>query len=284
MEIHGSRVQTDGEDQSEEIREREGQQDRQRDGQQDGQRPQAAQDQSTRAFIGYGIFRSIYNPSLYLAQLTNIIDSVDQSREHIQHKANADIDAASLGFEERLTASDQHFREKEQDLLEINRAMTQPFEDDELEWISADGNRTGTTILGSRMKRFNKTVETNAQELARQLDDWNKCQAELRDMVLQYLGPEGLKQMEEGVFEVGNALSDEFKEFKEEIDAEKKRFANMIKESRNASIKQIKASEEVSDSIDYALSHTDHILIQKLYLRQKKIEEDFLAMLADEEY
>lgn len=223
-------------------------------------------------------------PHSYLTQLTGIIDSVEVSREYIQHMANADIDAVSLGFEQRLTTSDQRFREKEQDLLEGSQAMTQPFQDDELEWISTDGNRTGTTILGSRMKKFHKTVETHAQELARQLDDWNKCQAELRDMVLQYFGPEGLNQMEEGMFEVGNALSEEFKEFKKEIDAEKKRFATMIKESRNASVKQMKESEEVSDSIDYAFFHTDHVLIQKLYLRQKKIEEDFLAMLADEEY
>ena len=198
--------------------------------------------------------------------------------------ANADIDAASLGFKQRLTETDQHFREKEHDLLEDKQAMIQPFQDDELEWISADGNRTGTTILGSRMKRFHKTVEANAQELARQLDDWNKCQAQLRDMVLELFGPEGLKQMEDGVFEVGNALSEEFKEFKEEIDAEKKKFATMIKEARNASVKQMKESEEVSNSIDFALFRTDHISIQKLYLRQKKIEEDFLAMLADEEY
>ncbi|KAK0514629.1 hypothetical protein JMJ35_003246 [Cladonia borealis] len=208
--------------------------------------------------------RKINQPEHSLAAAFS--DSVEVSREHIQHMANADIDAASLGFKQRLTETDQHFREKEQDLLEDKQAMIQPFQDDELEWISADGNRTGTTILGSRMKRFHKTVEANAQELARQLDDWNKCQAQLRDMVLEIFGPEGLKQMEEGVFEVGNALSEEFKEFKEEIDAEKKRFATMIKEARNASVKQMKESEE------------------KLYLRQKKIEEDFLAMLADEEY
>lgn len=208
--------------------------------------------------------RKINQPEHSLAAAFS--DSVEVSREYIQHMANADIDAVSLGFEQRLTTSDQRFREKEQDLLEGSQAMTQPFQDDELEWISTDGNRTGTTILGSRMKKFHKTVETHAQELARQLDDWNKCQAELRDMVLQYFGPEGLNQMEEGMFEVGNALSEEFKEFKKEIDAEKKRFATMIKESRNASVKQMKESEE------------------KLYLRQKKIEEDFLAMLADEEY
>ena len=206
------------------------------------------------------------------------------SREHIQNKANADIDAASLGFEQRLTIADQHLREKEQDLFKETQAMTQPLKDEELEWTSADGNRTGTTILGVRMNKLQKAVDAHEQELARQLDEWNKCQAELRDMVLQYFGPEGLKQMEEGIFEVGNALSEEFMEFKEEIDAEKKRFATMIKEARNASVKQMKQSEEVSDSIDYAFFHTDHIRIQKLYLRQKKIEEDFLAMLADEEY
>ena len=206
------------------------------------------------------------------------------SREHIQNKANAEIDAASRGFEQRLTITDQHLREKEQDLLKETQALTQPLKDEELEWTSKDGNRTGTTTLGVRMNKLQKAVNTHEQELARQLDDWNKCQAELRDMVLQYFGPEGLKQMEEGMFEVGNALSEEFKEFKEEIDAEKKRFATMIKEARNASVKQMKQSEEVSDSINYGFFHTDHIRIQKLYLRQKKIEEDFLAMLADEEY
>lgn len=206
------------------------------------------------------------------------------SREHIQNKANADIDEASLGFEQRLTTAEQHLREKEQDLRKDAQALAQPLKDEELEWISADGNRTGTTTLGSRMKRLQKTVDTQEQELAYQLDDWNNCQTELREMVLQYFGPEGLKQMEEGMFEVGNALSEEFMEFKEEIDAEKKRFAAMIKEARNASVKQMKQSEEVSDSINYAFLQTDHIRAQKLYLRQKKIEEDFLAMLADEEY
>ena len=206
------------------------------------------------------------------------------SRECIQNKANANIDEASIGFERRLIAADKQLREKEQGLRKDIQTLTQSLKDEELEWISADGNRTGITTLGSRMHRLQKTVDTQEQELARQLDDWNKCQAELREMVLQYFGPDGLKQMEEGMFEVGNALSAELEEFKEEIDAEKKRFAAMIKEARNASIKQMKQSEEVSRSIDYPFFHTDHIRVQKLYLRQKKIEEDFLAMLADEEY
>ena len=89
--------------------------------------------------------------------------------------ANADIDTAFLGFEQRLTMSDQKFCEKEQDVLEDNQAMSQPFQDEELEWISTDRNRTGKTILGLRMKKFHKTVETHAQELARHLDDWNSC-------------------------------------------------------------------------------------------------------------
>ncbi len=284
MEVNCSRVQKNGKDQSEEVREGKGQQDRQRNCQQDGQRPQAAQDQSTRAFIGCDIFQSVYNLSLYLTQLTDIIDTVDESREHIQNMANADIDAAFVGLEQRLTISDQHFREKEQDVLKDGQALTKPFKDEELEWISTDGNRTGTTILGLRMKKLQKTVDTHEQQLACHLDDWNKCQAELQNMVVEYFGPEGLKQTEAGVYEVGNALSEEFKEFKEEIDAEKKRFATMLKDSGNTFVEQMKESEKVSDSIDIDFSHTDRILIQKLQLKQKKIEEDFLAMLADEEY
>ena len=198
--------------------------------------------------------------------------------------ANADIDAAFRGLEQRLTISDQRFREQEQDALKENQALTQPFQDDELDWISADGNRTGTTILSSRMKKFQKTLDTQEQKLAGHLDEWNKCQAEFRDIIVEYFGPEGLKQMEEGVFEVGNALSEEYKEFKEEIDAEKKRFAAMLKKSGDTSVERMKESEKVSDSIGFAFSHTDRILIQKLHLQQKKMEEDFMAMLADEEY
>ena len=99
------------------------------------------------------------------------------SREHIKGKANADIDAASLGFEQRLTIANQDIREKEQDLRKDTQALTQPLKDEELEWISKDGNRTGTTTLGLRMNRLQQTVDSQEQALARQLDDWNKCQA-----------------------------------------------------------------------------------------------------------
>ncbi|MCJ1454982.1 hypothetical protein MMC28_005335 [Mycoblastus sanguinarius] len=193
-------------------------------------------------------------------------DSIQQSREHIQNKASDEVDAAFFGVSQRLEESNDHFHHLEQDAIEVTEALQYPLQDQTLEWISKDGKQSGETVLGRRMKTFQKTVEAEEEALQRQLDEWVKVQDEIRRVALEVVGPEGLERMMAGNLDTTTFTSVEQREMTEEIEVEKKRFKEQIEQAGKVSMKAMKDNEK------------------QLKLKQREVEESFMAMLRDEEY
>ena len=184
-----------------------------------------------------------------LLLLTSSLDSIQQSREHIQNKASDEVDAAFFGVSQRLEESNDHFHHLEQDAIEVTEALQYPLQDQTLEWISKDGKQSGETVLGRRMKTFQKTVEAEEEALQRQLDEWVKVQDEIRRVALEVVGPEGLERMMAGNLDTTTFTSVEQREMTEEIEVEKKRFKEQIEQAGKVSMKAMKDNEKVSSTL-----------------------------------
>lgn len=120
-----------------------------------------------------------------------------------------------------------------------------------LEWTSTDGKHSGKAILGHRMKKFQKTVETEEKEIERQYEEWTGVQAEIRRLALEVIGPDGLEGVLAGNIESSTFIDEEQEEMREEIEAEKKRFKEQIEQAGKASMKAMKDGEKVSSLKHY---------------------------------
>lgn len=191
--------------------------------------------------------------------------SIEQSRQTVEEKATAILDATYLALSQRLVDSYDFFDQREQDAIKVSDAIADPLEEQELEWTSTDGKQSGKTMLGVRMKKFRKTIEAEEKEFERQFDEWTEVQAEFRHFASLIIGPDGLDNLLAGNFDPNSFVDAEQREMMEEIEAERKVFMEQIE----------KAGQEAME----AMTESD----KKLELKQKKYEESFLAMLRDDE-
>ena len=168
---------------------------------------------------------------------------------------NANIEATQKLLGMRIDESNDRFSQLEQDAIKFNEALAHPFKDTELEWTCADNSRTGKTLLGIRMKKFQKTIDFEEKELAGHFDEWNTVQDELTEFLVELVGPDRLKGFEAGDAYAKDFVSEEQRKMREELEAEKKKYLDEIEEASKIGMKQMKESEKVCESsYDAALS------------------------------
>ncbi|CAD6582330.1 MAG: monothiol glutaredoxin grx5 [Alectoria sarmentosa] len=192
-------------------------------------------------------------------------ESIEQSRGTIEEKTIAVLDATYLALAQRLVDSHDLFNQREQDAIKINDAFASPLKEQELEWTSTDGKQSGKTMLGVRMKKFQKTVEAEEKEFERQFDEWTSVQAEFRHIASLIVGPDGLDNLLAGNFDPDTFIDAEQREMMEEIEAEQKLFLEQIEQAGKEAMEAMTESE------------------RKLDLKQEKEAESFLAILRNDE-
>lgn len=191
--------------------------------------------------------------------------SIENSRETIEEKAIAVLDSTYLALSQRLVDSHDFFNQRTQDVIKVNDLIANPLKEQELEWTSTDGKQSGKTVLGVRMKKFQKTVEAEEKEFERQFDEWTRVQAEFRHIASLIVGPDGLDNLLAGNFDPNSFVDAEQREMMEEIEAEQKLFMEQIEQAGKEAMEAMTESEK------------------KLDLKQKKGVESFLAILRDDE-
>ena len=140
------------------------------------------------------------------------------------------------------------FSQREQDAIEFNDAIAKPLYDQELEWISTDGKQSGKTVLGVRMKKFQKTIEAEEKEYERHFDEWTKVQAEFRHLASLIVGPDGLDDLLAGKFDPESFLDAEQREMREEIEAQQREFMEQIEKVGKEAMEAMTESEKASRS------------------------------------
>lgn len=116
----------------------------------------------------------------------------------------------------------------------------------ELEWTSTDGKQSGKTLLGVRMKKFQKTIEAEEREFERQFDEWTHVQDEFRHLASLIVGPDGLDNLLAGNFDPDTFVDAERREMMEEIEAEKKYFTEQIEKAGKEAMEAMTESEKAS--------------------------------------
>ena len=161
-------------------------------------------------------------------------------------KAIAILDATYLTLSQRLVDSHDLFAQRAQDTIEINDAIANPLDEQELEWTSTDGKQSGKTMLGLRMKKFQKTIEAEEKEFERQFDEWTRVQAEFRHLASLIVGPDGLDKLLAGNFDPETFVDAEQREMMEEIEAERKLFMEQIEQVGKEAMEAMVESEKAS--------------------------------------
>ena len=128
-----------------------------------------------------------------------------------------------------------------------DRIMT-PLNEQELEWTSTDGKQSGKTMLGARMKKFQKTIEAEEKEIERQLNEWTIVQAELHQVAAEIVGPDGFDSLLTGNFDPTSFINAEQREMMAEIEAEQKSFMEQIEKAGKESMEAMTESEKASSS------------------------------------
>ena len=124
--------------------------------------------------------------------------------------------------------------------------IANPLKEQDLEWTSTDGKHAGKTMLGIRMKKFQKTVEAEERDFERQFDEWTRVQAEFRHFASLVIGPDGLDNLLAGNFDPESFVDAEQREMMEEIEAEQKLFMEQIEQVGKDTMEAMRKSEEAS--------------------------------------
>ena len=161
--------------------------------------------------------------------------------------------------------SHDFFNQREQDAIKFNEAIASPLNEQKLEWTSMDGKQSGKTVLGVRMKKFQKTIEAEEKEFERHFDEWTSVQAEFRHLASLIVGPDGLDNLLTGNFDPESFIDAEQREMMEEIKAEQKAFMEEIEKAGMEAMEAMTESEKASSSWMFPCSF--HVLITPLFIR-----------------
>lgn len=173
--------------------------------------------------------------------------SIEHSCETIEKKAIATLDAAYVMFSERLVDSYDYFNQREQDAVEVSDTFANLLGEQELEWTSTDGKQSGKTMLGVRMKKFQKAIEAEEKEFKQQFDEWTSVQAEFRLFASLILGPDGLDNLLAGNFDPDCFIDAEQREMMAEIEAEQKTFLEQFEKFGQEAMEAMTQSEKASN-------------------------------------
>ena len=144
--------------------------------------------------------------------------------------------------------SHDFFSKREQDELKFTDTIANPLDEQELEWTSTDGKQSGKTMLGVRMKKFQKTIEAEEKEFERHYDEWTKVEAEFRHLASLMVGPDGLDNLLAGTFDPKCFLDAEQRQMMEEIKAEQASFMKQLEEVGLGAVEAMVESEKASSS------------------------------------
>ena len=195
--------------------------------------------------------RSIQSKTSVFAQ--QAIATVERSRETIEEKAIAALDAVYHTLSEHLVESYDFFTQREQDLVNVHDTLVRSLVDQELEWKSTDGKHSGKTMLGVRMKKFQKTIDEEEKEFKHQYDEWTRVQDDFRQIASYIVGPDGLDNLMAGKFDPDCFVDAERAQMMEEIEAEKRSFMEQIEMAGREAIEAMTESEKVNSSLLFLL-------------------------------
>ena len=191
--------------------------------------------------------RSIQSKPYVFAQ--KAIATVERSRETIEERAIATLDAVYHTLSEHLVESYDFFTQREQDLVNVHDTLVRSLVDQELEWKSTDGKKSGKTMLGVRMKKFQKTIDEEEKEFKHQYDEWTRVQDDFRQIASHIVGPDGLDNLLAGNFDPDCFVNAERAQMMEEIEAEKRSFMEQIEMAGQEAMEAMTESEKVSSSL-----------------------------------
>lgn len=171
--------------------------------------------------------------------------NIKKSRNHLQEKAESAIELTCQDLIQRVTSSSTYFAKTLETMKSVNEKFHKPPSTDKLHFISNDGSSADTQILGDRMKRFQKIIDSEERELETLKKKWMEVRQEIIDFateVLPFGGLQGLFNTPDGG--ITDSTSPEQENVAEELEKSKKQWEDEVATANKRSINKMKSSEE----------------------------------------
>ena len=114
-----------------------------------------------------------------------MVDTIEESREHIQTGSSDNVDTAYLALTQSFTESNDYFNQQEVKMTKFKDRLLSPLQGQTLKWISENGKQSGETVLAYRMKSLQKIVKAEEDRLAQKIHEWLRVQGEISNVVVE---------------------------------------------------------------------------------------------------
>lgn len=173
-------------------------------------------------------------------------DSIEQSRACILEKSINDLDSAHHSLVDGLaTVTSESFKRREE-ATAAKQDLIRPMAKELLLFKDAAGKPNGYTTLGNRIEKFKATVQHEETEIKALWKEWTEVQQMIKDLSVQVLGPEGLKNLRAAADDQKGPVKEEQGKLDQIVEAERLRLAAEIETMCNEAIEKMRAGEKAS--------------------------------------
>ena len=177
--------------------------------------------------------------------LNSSVENIDKSRFHIVTKFNSGVDAAYLDMSRSLDGFNQQICPLQQETLATRLSCTRSLNEDEMGWESTDGNLSGLTSISQRISSLNKEVISGEAKLATGRAKIAEIDAALCQSAKGMLGHDAYERSVAGTDVESTWSNAEYTEMQAEIDAERKRVMELVKQENVLAVNRLQDAEEV---------------------------------------
>ena len=124
--------------------------------------------------------------------------------------------------------------------------LIRPLDEELLQFKDAAGKPNGFTTLGKRMEKFKSTVQSEEKEIKALWKEWTEVQQMIKDLGVQVLGLEGLKNLNAVAGGQQGPADEEQEKPDQVVEAQKLRLAAEIETMCKEAVEKMRASEKVS--------------------------------------
>lgn len=171
--------------------------------------------------------------------------SIENSRAFLHQQAEAALKTIHQDLAQQVTALNDHFGQNVQTIAKSSEGARKPLDQDQLHFVSKNGEMAGTHSIDDRMQRFKEIITTEKKKI----DDLERQWADINQSIAQFahevLGPEGVGDGLSPMSELLDYAVPAHKKFEEEVQSEKTRFSSKIMKANDTMILQTEACEKV---------------------------------------
>lgn len=165
---------------------------------------------------------------------------------HLDEKSNNGVDKARRELSDTLAESVRLLSKSVNTTFEAKFALTKPLNEDDFQWTSSDGRRSGVRNLHQVIKTLEKVTGSGEESVSTAEAEWNSVDSALRLSAREILGDQGFASLMTDANTQNAWYSRGHQEMLAEVKAEQQHVLQLFEEARRSAFEELKKIEEVS--------------------------------------